>query len=352
MNGRSVTQLVVLVTAFAALSACASPTVRNIPDEASEPHLTNVRMLTAGGENAEAYWSWGGDELIFQMRGRLDVPCDQIYVMGADGARERRVSTGLGRTTCAFFLPDDQQVVYCSTQAAGDACPTPPEMDPHAYTWPLYPYDVYRANADGSDLVRLTNGNAYHAEVTCRADGRLLFTSDMDGDLDIYSMEPDGSDLQRLTNVPGYDGGPFYSPDGTKICYRAYHPDDPADLAVYRDLLAKRQVRPTRMDIWVMDADGSNQRQVTSLPGASFAPYWHPDGERILFASNYENPRGRNFDLYLVHEDGSGLERITTSPEFDCFPMFSPDGKQLVWCSNRNGATKGDTNVFVADWVE
>lgn len=357
----SVAKMVVVVVGALALAACASNgrdtgPAKPFPDDARETRLTNVRQLTFSGENAEAYWAWSGDELVFQVRERLGLECDQIFTMGLDGSAETLVSTGAGRTTCAYFLPGDEEIVYCSTHAQSASCPTPPERTPGMYTWPLYSYDIYRANADGTNVRRLTNGPGYHAEVTSRADGRLLFTSDRDGDLDIYSMNADGSDMTRLTNLPGYDGGPFYSHDGTKVCYRAYHPDDPQDLEVYRDLLAKDLVRPTRMDIWVMKADGSGQRQVTSLPGASFSPFWHPDNKRIIFASNYENPRSRNFDIYLINEDGTGLEKVTHNEQFDCFPMFSPDGKQLVWCSNRlPGEDVSDafsTNVFIADWNE
>ncbi len=325
---------------------------RRHPDEPTEPRLQNVRQLTFGGENAEAYWSWAGDRLVFQMRGRNDLQCDQIFTMNANGSAETMVSSGQGRTTCAYFLPGDREIVYCSTFAYGAECPTPPPRNPKVYTWPLFPYDIYRANADGSNVRRLTDGAGYHAEVTSRADGLLLFTSDRDGDLEIYTMAADGTGMRRLTNRPGYDGGPFFSPDGTKIVYRAYHPDDPDDLRVYRDLLERDLVRPTLMDIWIMNADGSDQRQVTDLPGASFAPYWHPDGKRIIFASNFEDPRSRNFDLFLINEDGTGMERITTHAEFDCFPMFSLDGEHLVWASNRHGGAEGDTNIFVADWIE
>ena len=349
-SGRRVAPAVLLcLLALAACKSTREPISRS--PESGETRLRNIRQLTDGGENAEAYWSWRGDRLVFQMRGRDGLECDQIFTMSSDGANETMVSSGAGRTTCSYFLPGDREIVYCSTEAHAEECPAPPARVPGTYTWPLYPYDIYRANADGSNPVRLTDGSGYHAEVTARADGRLVFTSDRDGDLEIYSMNPDGSDMQRLTNRPGYDGGPFYSPDGTRICYRAYHPDDPQDLAVYRDLLERDLVRPARMDIWVMNADGSGQRQVTRLAGASFAPYWHPDGERIVFASNFENPRGRNFDLYMVRSDGTGLEKVTTSEAFDCFPMFSHDGRSLVWASNRHG-DGSDTNVFVADWVE
>ncbi|HZI22001.1 MAG TPA: hypothetical protein VFD76_05775, partial [Gemmatimonadales bacterium] len=211
----------------------------------------------------------------------------------------------------------------------------------------------YTANADGSGARRLTKGPGYNAEGTLSPDGTtIVFTSLRDGDLDIYTMRTDGSHLKRLTTTLGYDGGPFFSPDGKRIVYRAYHPQTAADSAEYRTLLAKRLVRPTHMDIWVMNTDGSDQRQITNLPGASFAPYFHSDGQRVIFASNYKDPQSRNFDLYLVNLDGAGLEQVTTSPEFDAFPMFSPDGAHLVWASNRHGTAPHETNIFIADWVE
>jgi Tol biopolymer transport system component len=165
-------------------------------------------------------------------------------------------------------------------------------------------------------------------------------------------MRLDGSGLVRLTNTPGYDGGAFFSADGRRIVFRASRPAGAAELAEYRDLLAQKLVRPGKLEIHTMAADGSDVRQVTRLGAASFAPFFHPDGRRIVFASNVGDPKGRNFDLYLVNDDGTGLERITTSETFDGFPMFSPDGKRLVFASNRNARQPGETNIFVADWVE
>jgi TolB protein len=221
------------------------------------------------------------------------------------------------------------------------------------YVWTLNPYDIYTARPDGSDLRRLTHRQGYDAEPTISPDGRsIVFTSDRDGDLDIYVMDADGSNVRRLTNEPGYDGGAFFTADGTQIVYRARRPESEEELADYRRLLARNMVRPGRLDIYVMNADGSNKRRVTNMPGANFAPFPHPDGRRIIFSSNTADPQGRNFDLYLINMDGTGLERVTTHGDFDGFPMFSPDGTRLVFASNRNGARPGDTNVFIADWVE
>jgi Tol biopolymer transport system component len=322
-----------------------------VPAEPGEVHLRNLRQLTFGGQNAEAYFSASGKVLIFQRQGASE-QCDQMYVMGADGSRLHRVSSGRGRTTCGYFYDHDRRIFYSSTERASPDCPPRPDYS-HGYVWALYDYDIYSANVDGSGARHLTNGPGYNAEGTLSPDGKtIVFTSLRDGDLDIYTMGTDGSNLKRLTTTLGYDGGPFFSPDGKRIVYRAYHPQTAMDSAEYRDLLAKHLVRPTHMDIWIMNADGSDQRQVTHLPGASFAPYFHSDGRRIIFSSNYQQPESRNFDLYLVNQDGTGLEQVTTDTTFDAFPMFSPDGKRLVWASNRHGTAPHETNIFLADWVE
>lgn len=329
-------------------SASASD-ARLIAPQPGEPRLANVRQLTHGGENAEAYFSADGLQLIFQST-RDGRRCDQQYTMRTDGSGLRRVSSGAGKTTCGYFYANDQRILYASTHAADTTCP--PRPDPsRGYVWRLDPFDLFTANADGSDLTRLTNYGVYTAEATVSPDGRrIVFTSLKDGDLDIYSMNVDGTNVRRLTSAPGYDGGPFFSPDGKHIVYRAHHPPDSASLAAYRTLLGDRMIRPNRMEIWVMDADGSNQRQITALGGANWAPFFAPGGRQIIFASNYRAPRTGNFDLYLINLDGTGLEQITTSATFDGFPMFSPDGRQLVWASNRNAVSEGETNVFIAEW--
>ena len=315
-----------------------------------ERHLRNVRQLTFGGENAEAYFSFDGKRLIFQST-RDGRHCDQEYVMGADGSQPHMVSTGLGRVTCGYFLPAGDRILYSSTHDAGPECPPPPDMS-KGYAWALYDYQLYTARPDGSDLRPLAHAPGYNAEATVSRDGWIVFTSTRDGDLDLYKMRLDGSELTRLTSTPGYDGGAFFSADGKRIVYRASRPRDEQELAEYRSLLRQRLVRPTQLEIFVMNADGSGQRQVTALGAASFAPFFHPDGKRIVFASNVADPRRRDFDIYLVNDDGSGLERVTYNPTFDGFPMFSPDGKKLVFASNRNGSRPGETNVFIADWVE
>jgi Tol biopolymer transport system component len=318
----------------------------------SEKHLRNVRQLTFGGENAEAYFSGDGRRLIFQSK-RDGRPCDQIYTMNADGTDVRMVSTGKGRTTCSYFFPSGKRILFSSTHLASPDCPPPPDYS-HGYVWAVYPsYDIFTARPDGSDLKRLTNTPGYDAEATFSVDGRrIVFTSMRDGDLDIYTMDADGRNVRRLTNELGYDGGPFFSRDGKQIVYRANHPRTPAEIERYKRLLAQNLIEPNVLEIWVMDADGSHKRQVTRLGAASFAPYFTPDGRRIIFSSNYPDVRSRDFNLFVVNTDGTGLEQVTFNPSFDGFPMFSPDGRKLVFASNRNARVRGDTNVFIADWVE
>ena len=322
---------------------------RPVSPQAGETHFANIRQVTFGGENAEAYFSRDGQWLTFQST-RDGRACDQQYVIRVDGSNLKRVSNGHGKTTCGWFLPDGQRLFFASSHAHDSTCP--PRPDPSkGYVWGLDRFDIYTANRDGSGLRRLTNYNVYTAEGVLSPDGkRIVFTSLKDGDLDIYTMNVDGTDVRRLTTTPGYDGGPWWSPDGSKIVYRAWHPPDSAGLADYQGLLAQRMVRPSRMELWVMNADGSNQRQITNLGGANFGPSWTPDGRRIVFSSNHKTPRSRNFELYLVNLDGSGLEQITMHEEFDGFPMFSPDGRRIVWASNRGNSGTGETNLFIAEW--
>jgi TolB protein len=317
----------------------------------AEKHLANIKQLTFGGENAEAYFSADGKQLIFQST-RDGRGCDQIYTMDVSGSNVRMISNGTGRTTCAYFLPHGRRTLFSSTHLGGKDCPPRPDFS-KGYVWAVYPsFDIFTARPDGSDLKQLTKTAGYDAETTISRDGKLVFTSMRDGDLDIYTMDADGKNVKRLTSELGYDGGPFWSFDGKQIVYRAHHPKTPKDQADYKALLSQNLIRPSTLEIWVMDAHGSNKRQVTQNGKANFAPFFFPDGKRILFSSNMDDPKGRNFDIYKINVDGSGLERITDNETFDGFPMFSPDGKKLVFASNRNAANRGDTNIFIADWIE
>jgi Tol biopolymer transport system component len=323
------------------------------PLDPREVHLAGLVQLSRGGENAEAYWSPDGRELIFQSA-RPPFSCDQIFRIPADGSGPATlVSTGKGRTTCSYFTADGKRILYSSTHLAGPACPPPPDRS-HGYVWSIDPgYEIFTARPDGSDLVRLTGNQAYDAETTvCPRDGSLIFTSTRDGDLDLYRMDADGKNVKRLTNTPGYDGGAFFSPDCSKIVWRASRPKEGPELDDYRRLLAQGLVRPSKLEIWVANADGGDARQVTYLDAASFAPSFFPNGKRLIFSSNYGDPKGREFDLWAIDVDGTHLERITWTAGFDGFPMFSPDGTRLAFASNRNGTQPGETDVFVARWVE
>ena len=327
------------------------PAVRVEPLD-GEKHFKNLRQLTFGGQNAEAYFSHDGTQLIFQST-RDELQCDAIFRMNSDGSNVRQLSSGLGVTTCAFIAPDNRSILYASTHLQQQQCPPKPDHS-QGYVWPIYSsFDIFTAKPDGTDLQRLTDIDGYDAEATFSPQGdRIVFTSMRDGDLDLYSMAPDGSDVVRLTDRPGYDGGAFYSPDGSMIVWRAEYPEPGPELDDYQGLLSEGLIRPGELEIMVMNADGTNQRQITNLGAANFAPFFHPSGEKIIFSSNHQDPSGRDFELFMVNLDGTGLEQITYSEGFDGFPVFSPDGSQIVFGSNRNNGGTSDTNVFIADWVE
>lgn len=349
-----------VVVAFL-VSACGQPRYTALPSPrpagatvvtaepaTPEPHLRDLKQLTFGGENAEAYWSFDGKQLSLQAH--AGEGCDQIYRL-QPGSSPVRVSNGKGATTCAYFLPGDQELVYASTHLAGDACPPKPDHS-QGYVWALHDsYEIFRVNADGSNIRQITNSPGYDAEATvCKKDGAIVFTSDRDGDIELYRMNADGSGVKRLTHTPGYDGGAFFNEDCTKLVWRASRPTGPA-LDEFRELLKQHLVRPTKLELYVGDADGGNATQVTYLNTASFAPFFYPGSQRIIFSSNYGDPKGRDFELWAINTNGTGLERITTSAGFDGFPMFSPDGKTLAFASNRATAPgQHDTNVFLARW--
>lgn len=349
--------LLILIIACAVLAPVAVRPSVNVAGQddklllPNEKHLRNIRQLTFGGENAEAYFSADGKKLIFQST-RDTIECDQIFEMNTDGSGVRMLSTGKGRTTCSYFFPDGKRIVYSSTHLASPDCPPKPDYS-RGYVWALYPgFDLFSAAPDGKDVKALTNAPGYDAEATIAPNGKkIVFTSLRDGDLEIYTMDADGRNVKRLTTEVGYDGGPFYSADSQWIIFRAYHPKTEKEIEDYRSLLKENLIRPTKLDLWIMKADGTQKRRITDNAKANFAPYFFPDGKRVIFSSNMNDPRGRNFDLYAVNTDGTGLEQITFNETFDGFPMFSPDGKKLVFASNRNAKSQGDTNIFIADWV-
>lgn len=316
-----------------------------------EEHLRNVRQMTFGGQNAEAYWSWDDSALTLQITND-ETGCDQIFVMDADSGKLTQI-TSRGRTTCAFFLPGDRRVLYASTHGASEDCPPEPDRS-QGYVWPLYAeYEIYTANRDGSDVRNITNMPGYDAEATIAADGRVVFTSDRSGDLELWTMDTEGNGLRQLTHTAGYDGGAFFSCDGTKLVWRASRPRTKEELDEYFDLLLNHHiVRPRRLEIFVADADGSNVVQITNNGKANFAPYFTPDGGSIVFASNMADSQRRRFEIWKIDVDGGNLEQVTHDESgFNAFPMFSHDGRRIAFSSNRFGAVPHETNVFIADWM-
>lgn len=321
------------------------------PDAGKETRLQNLKQLTFGGQNAEAYFSFDGTKIIFQST-RQPYECDQIFSMNVDGGDVKLLNSGKGRTTCGFFFPDGKRFIYASTHLVDERCPRAPDRS-QGYVWPIYPsYEIFSANLDGSGLKRLTKNPGYDAEGTISLDGKkIAFTSMRAGDLDIYTMNADGSGVKRLTTEKGYDGGPFFSWDGKTIVYRAFHPTSKDELKEYESLLKQNLIKPTRAEIFMMSADGSNKRRLTSNGAANWAPFLHPDNRHIIFSSNLHDPERRSFSLYLINVDGTGMERITHGARFDSFPMFSRDGKKLVFASTRNATESREFNIFTADWV-
>lgn len=323
-----------------------------VGDNPKETHLRNVRQLTFGGQNAEAYWNFDGTQITYQTR-QPEYPDEQIFTMNADGSNKKLVSNGKGRCTCSYFTPDGKWLYFSSTHEKDPGAQKPLDMS-KGYVWMVNPnFSLYRSRPDGSGLEKLIDKGSYIAETTIDPNGKyMVFTSDFEGDLEIYRSKLDGTGIKRLTRNVGYDGGPFVSWDGKKIVYRRYDLKNRAEIDDYKGLLAQHLVRPGKLEVYIMDADGRNNRRVTNLECASFAPFLHPDGKRIIFCSNLGDKRGREFELWMINVDGTGLERITYTAEFDGFPMFTRDGKKIVFASNRHGKVRGETNIFVADWVD
>ena len=324
-----------------------------------ETHFKNIRQLTNGGDNAEAYFSFDNQKAVFQSNyDGWGVQCDQIFYF--DIAKDdlisnkpKMLSTGKGRTTCSYFMPGDTTILYASTHLGGEACPPEPSRE-EGYVWPIYKdFDIFVANLKGEIIDTLTNSPGYDAEATISPQGdKIVFTSTRSGDLELWTMNLDGSDKKQVTSGLGYDGGAFFSPDGTKLVFRASRPKTAEEQKEYKDLLAKNLVKPTNMELYICNVDGSDLKQITHLGNANWAPFFHPSGEKIIFSSNYQSERGFPFNLYMINVDGTGLEQITYDDQFASFPMFSYDGKKLMFSSNRNNGGTRNTNLFIADWVE
>lgn len=326
-----------------------------------ETHFASLRQLTNGGDNAEAYWSFDDTRLAFQAtRDEWSASCDQIFVYdlmkdSGVGARPSMVSTGKGRTTCSYFLPGNQEVLYASTHHASESCPEVPERRADGlYVWPIYPeYDIFVADLNGKIKRQLTDTPGYDAEATVSPKGDLIvFTSTRSGDLELYTMDLKGNHVRQLTNQLGYDGGAFFSPDGSKIIFRASRPKTDEEVKVYKDLLNEGLVQPTQMELYVCNADGSDLKQITQLGSANWAPFFHPSGEKVIFSSNHKSKRGFPFNLFMINLDGTGLEQITFDASFDSFPMFSHNGRYLAFSSNRNNGGTRATNLFIAEWKD
>jgi len=327
-----------------------------------ENHFRNIRQLTFGGDNAEAYWSFDNKQISFQRTNPKEgLSCDQIFIgrvptNPAETFTYKLVSTGKGRTTCAFFLKDGKHFIYASTHLGADSCPPLPDRSKYnnRYIWPLYDsYDIFMADTSGKIVKQLTNHKGYDAEGTISPDGKkMIYTSDKSGDLELYVMDLKTGKEKQITNTLGYDGGAWFSPDGKKIVWRASRPKTEQEIKEYKELLAEHLVAPTNMEVFVADADGKNAKQITNLGQANWAPNFTPDSKHIIFCSNHEYKRGFPFNMYLTDLNGNRLEKISRDKGFDAFPMFSPDRKKIIFSSNRNNGGGHDTNLFVADWVE
>jgi Tol biopolymer transport system component len=324
-----------------------------------EPHLQNLTQLTFGGDNAEAYFSFDGKQIVFQSNNPAwGLNCDQIFYssldkMGAPNYRPPMVSTGAGRTTCSYFMPGDSTMVYASTHLGSKSCPPVPESK-GVYLWAIYEdFDIFVTDKKGNIVKQLTNEPGYDAEATVSPDGKsIVFTSTRSGDLELYIMDIDGSNVRQITHDLGYDGGAFFSPDSKKLVFRSSRPKTPEERASYKSYLSRNLVAPTNMEIYTVNVDGSDLKQLTHLGKANWAPFYHPSGNKIIFSSNHHSERGYDFQLFTVNTDGTQLERITNNSIFNAFPMFSPDGKKLIFSSNRDNGGTRDTNLFVADWVD
>jgi Tol biopolymer transport system component len=327
-----------------------------------EKHLANIKQLTFGGDNAEAYFSTDDKSVVFQAKNPAwDAECDRIYVMNVDKPLEKNeipklISTGTGRTTCSFYINDNKNIIYSSTHETSQACPPVPKKEDYdgKYIWPVYEsFDIYLADLDGKIIKKLTNEKGYDAEPTVSPQGdKIVFTSTRSGDLELWTMDVNGENLHQVTHELGYDGGAFFSPDGTKLIFRSSRPKTPEAIKEYKDLLAQGLVMPTHMELYVCNVDGSDLQKITNLGSANWAPYFHPNGKKVLFSTNHHKEKHDGFNLFMINVDGTGLEQITYDNVFDAFPMFSYDGKKLIFSSNRNNHGTHDTNLFIADWVE
>jgi len=349
-------KLLAVLLVAGSMSAYAQDSLR-YPEE---KHLKNVRQLTFGADNAEAYWSFDSKMITFQSNNKAwGVNCDQIFTISItenlrDGHTPKMISNGEGRTTCSYFMKDNKQILFASTYLGSKECPPEPSRSAGKYLWPIYDtYDIFISDLDGKIKEQLTNTPGYDAEATLSPKGdKIVFTSTRNGDLDLYVMDVKTKKIIQVTNEVGYDGGAFFSPDGKKLVFRASRPKTEEEKKEYLDYLKQGLVAPTAMEIYTCNINGSDLKQLTNLGKANWAPFYTPSGRKIIFSSNHKGTRGFEFNLFMINTDGTGLEQITYDKVFDSFPMFSPDGKKIIFSSNRHNGGTRNTNLFVADWVD
>ena len=359
-------QILLYISLSLFLSPCSCTHKKNQDHKISlvyenESHFRNMKQLTFSGDNAEAYFSFNDEKLVFQSNNKdWNVDCDQIFITDTNNYTmmtdmPKKISTGLGRTTCSYFMPGDSTIIYASTHLENASCPHVPDRRTDGkYVWPIYDsYDIFIADLEGNIINQITSELGYDAEATVSPLGdKIVFTSIRSGDLELYTCNIDGSDIKQVTNQLGYDGGAFFSNDGSKLVFRASRPTTEQEVKEYKDLLLQGLVQPTEMEIYVCNVDGSELTQVTNLGNANWAPFFHPSDEKIIFSSNHKSERGVPFNLFMIDITGENLEQITYDDAFDSFPMFSHDGKKIVFSSNRNNNGTRSTNLFIADWVE
>ncbi|MBJ04858.1 MAG: hypothetical protein CMP65_03020 [Flavobacteriales bacterium] len=326
-----------------------------------EENFFNIKQLTFNGENAEAYWSFNDSKLVFQSTNQSwDTKCDQIFITDTNNYQMNQfkpnlISTGYGRTTCAYFLPGDTTILYASTHLVDSLCPEQPKRRSDGkYVWPIYDsFDIFISDLNGNIINQLTSEEGYDAEATVSPVGdKIVFTSIRSGDLELYTCNIDGSHVQQITNTLGYDGGAFFSNDGKKLIFRASRPTTDEEIKEYKDLLAEGLVQPTKMELYMCNVDGSDLKQITDLGNANWAPFFHPSDKKVIFSSNHHSERGFPFNLFMIDIDGKNLKQITYDTTFDSFPVFSNDGTKIVFSSNRNNGGTRETNLFIANWKE
>lgn len=298
-----------------------------------EKWISNIKQVTFEGQRAgEGYFSADGKEIIYQavMPG---CPHYQIYTRSLAGGPQKMLSVGKGMTTCAFFHPTDDLVLFASTHS-DEATYGPPPENAGRYAWNRHgSFEIYTARRDGSGLTRLTDAQGYDAEAAFSRDGgRIVFTSERDGDPEIYTMKSDGTDVRRVTRSKGYDGGPFFSPDGNWICYRGFRDPRPG---------FERYAQ-----IYVIDVNGRNERQMTFNTAVNWAPYFHPDGKHLAYCTNIDGPS--NFELVLMRIADQKIVRMTFHGMVDIMPVFSPDGKKIMWTTSRFG---NGNHLAIADFT-